>query len=1310
LRKSKFHLSAIFIIIGFLMLVSIGGVQGSVLNLDEPPSDTDQVIWDAIQKEVASRPEAFLFEAYDWELSQVTYSEDLSQAVAWLNPLDPITGMTIATEPMVVIVTLSPGGNTSLSSDWQVIFREDETWNTTAPEVMELLPQELATEWTNALEAPKSSEAPLVALGGFKLPWAAGLTKNLVWSTEHTSCPGNDCYYAFDFADGSMFPLLAAKGGTVQYAFDDCVNGVTDCTNKIILKDSSTNPVSYQIYLHLAQNSIPAALHNAGTVVLQGQYIGNVDDTGYSSGHHLHFMVHQSSYPLWGPSVDITFRDVSINWDVATQGGRPRTQAGAQIWPGEWQTSYTSGNVGANPPTGGLTLPTNKQTVTTQTLATSGWGSDNLGVTRLQLIAYFEDAWHEVGASQTANPFSYNLNICSANIPIGPFDLALRVWDYEGNQSTTPLGTRHLVNVVACADLPITLCTPDSNQAAIYSGINFTGTCNLLGIGNHNPSQLAPVSSNDTASVLLGENVQLRMYDGDAWSDRRETLANSDRNLVDNPINLDKLSSASVQLRTMAPTLELFVDPSHDPHGPSLANPTAVDSITVAWRADGATKYQTRIFPGTLASAGNCDGSGYLLARSPEWTIVPTWSIGTLPAGNYTWCARGRITDRYNNSTYSEWEMEAFPVMAGTLPSYGIRNLPFSNNVESGVSDWTPSGLWHLVVDSWNPSNHVWACNNEDFDIGDDVYGGGDLTSPPIMIPTGGATLRFKYRYETESDQVYWDQRWVQFSQNGGRFQNLIQLNDDVMNTWLTSPVVDLSAYANSTVRIRFHFSTTDKYYNGELEGWLVDDISISTPTPQGCEESLNNTVTTATPITIGSTISDGVCPAGDVDFFEFFATVGDKLIATVDAVQLEPVSLLDTYLVWLDQDKYGNSPLAENNDLQPGVMTDSRLYFLIPETGNYYLKIKSADHPSSGGSNYNYTLTLRQQPVTSDAVPPSLAMIYPTIRDGVPAGAANLSAISDDSGSGVNRVEFWWHSPDWAFGHWQLLASDTYADDGWNAPFIGNSYSDGQIGALVVMAYDNEDNASLVVDWEVVIDDSPPVTGFEPLPVITYGNGIFLSWTAMDSYSAIQDFDIQYQEDGGAWLTWLANIPGGQRNAWFLGDSGHVYNFRMRGKDKAGNQESYPGFAEVTTTTSGSCTPDVYEQGVGDDLSTDASELELGVYQENHNYCQANDPDWMKFVAQAGQVYLIAIWPSQTSPLGSSVDLYRSGDSNPLLHREALDLLKPLMIKWQAPADDTYLLRLSPLLPGIMGDNTGYSVRVGPGTWIHFPIISISE
>jgi hypothetical protein len=42
--------------------------------------------------------------------------------------------------------------------------------------------------------------------------------------------------------------------------------------------------------------------------------------------------------------VDITFRDVDINWDAGTQGGRPRLASEASWYGGSGRTYYTSAN------------------------------------------------------------------------------------------------------------------------------------------------------------------------------------------------------------------------------------------------------------------------------------------------------------------------------------------------------------------------------------------------------------------------------------------------------------------------------------------------------------------------------------------------------------------------------------------------------------------------------------------------------------------------------------------------------------------------------------------------------------------------------------------------------------------------------------------------------------------------------------------------------------------------------------------------------------------------------------------------------
>ena len=282
---------------------------------------------------------------YDWYIDFTIFDSTGNQALLWLAPIDPETGEVIATEPRRALAT-----RLFITSDWQIILEYD-------PEFLNALNASALIESDYVTQSGPPSEIKTergtTVYGGYYLPWQAGLTKRLTWSIGHTSCyPVELCTYAFDFADGSMFPLMAAKPGYVYHWKDTCINGATDCTNSITLEDRSTTPWTYQIYLHLAQNSIPAALKQLGAPVLQGQYIANVDDTGASSGHHVHFMVvtkdtlykSKSGY-YFGYSVDITFRDVTINWDPITQGGRPRLPNEARDYGGEGQTSYTSGNV-----------------------------------------------------------------------------------------------------------------------------------------------------------------------------------------------------------------------------------------------------------------------------------------------------------------------------------------------------------------------------------------------------------------------------------------------------------------------------------------------------------------------------------------------------------------------------------------------------------------------------------------------------------------------------------------------------------------------------------------------------------------------------------------------------------------------------------------------------------------------------------------------------------------------------------------------------------------------------------------------------
>ncbi len=385
----------------------------------------------------------------DYQVDHIQVQDDGQMAIIWLAAFDPETGELLAREPELALAILDQDG------EWQVLFEDDPDFSDSFID-FQFAEMSLQGEIIPPSEVmPKSGQV----FGGYYLPWAAGLEKRLTWSVGHTSCwPIHYCTHAFDFADGTMFPIVAAKGGTVFHWRDSCPNNTSTCNNSITLQDRSTDPWTYQIYIHIAQNSIPSELKQVGAPVLQGQFIANADNTGPSTGHHLHFMVvtertrifSSGLQSVWGVAEDITFRDVTINWHAPTQGGRPRLPYEAAEYGGQGQTHYVSGNKPAIPPTGGLSAPANKTYVTNRNLTVSGWGQGDFAVAKMEIMANFAGSWVRIGSEQTANPFTTTVDLCNTSIPNGPFTLGLRVWDYAGNPSLI-MTPRKLIKNVECS-------------------------------------------------------------------------------------------------------------------------------------------------------------------------------------------------------------------------------------------------------------------------------------------------------------------------------------------------------------------------------------------------------------------------------------------------------------------------------------------------------------------------------------------------------------------------------------------------------------------------------------------------------------------------------------------------------------------------------------------------------------------------------------------------------------------------------------------------------------------------------------------
>jgi murein DD-endopeptidase MepM/ murein hydrolase activator NlpD len=612
-----------FIIIGLLVaLLVLTGCKvapntdagGNTPQLPQPKTLSDPT-WialnQAIQKAISGREDVLGYLLYNVSIDSVQYSSDGNLALVWTSLVDKTTGLVQSGEPGLVI-----GHKRSNNGTWKVVLQADKTF----AEELQAIPDSMLAADRKAQYMPgkQPSSKSGAVYHGYKLPWAAGQTKYLTGSIGHVltykSCP-TTCLYAFDFADGTQFQVMAAKAGMVKYAVWQYPDGNTTNTNYLVLEDDTTSPTTYMVYYHLAQNSIPVALRTPGTRVYQGQYIANADDTGASTGNHLHFMVHATPNSVWGTSVDITFDDVTVN------GGRPRTCAevssfpdyGTQCMPGNKYTSGNSGDMAL--PTGGITSPTTNMKVTTQSVLVSGWMKDDVQVASGQLMVKTNSDWAPIGPVLSGTSFTTPLDLCAAKIPDGAFSLSLVVTDSAGKTSAANTGLLNLTKLDACPVQP-PVCTPGEKQAALYTEHDYQGNCQLLEIGNYASLKSQPnVKNAQTRSVQLGSDVSLLLYSATNYDGTQELFQANDANLSDNSIGDQAVSSVKVANRIQLPAAPVLTLPT---------GTTSEDSVTLAWTtADGVETSARLIGPNNFS-------------QSLDWQSGGSWQIGLLAAGNYT--------------------------------------------------------------------------------------------------------------------------------------------------------------------------------------------------------------------------------------------------------------------------------------------------------------------------------------------------------------------------------------------------------------------------------------------------------------------------------------------------------------------------------------------------------------------------------------------------------------------------------------------------------------------------------------------------
>lgn len=1219
----------------------------------------------ALQEAIRStNGEVLAFVIYQVAIDHIQFTPDRQTALVWLAMIDPTDGQVIATEPGLAIADRQ-------GEEWQITLQANAAW----AERFEKLPAGLLPEEYRAYfdTAAKEDNAINTVYYGYKLPWGGGQAKTVEGSIGHFliyhSCSEAACRYAYDFADGTMFPLLAARGGTVKRWYDGCTNGDENCTNYLVLEDRSTSPYTYQLYMHLANNTIPAELKSVGVNVNQGQFIGNVDDTGYSTGHHLHFMVHTNPSSYWGNSVDIRFDDVDVN------GGVPRTENETTTYPqygtGFHQNDlYVSGNALAIGPTGSLTQPQNLTTITTRSLSVSGWGTDDRGVIKMQVRARTVDSgWFDLGAAQTGSAFTAEIDLCAAGIPDGPLTLALQLWDVEGN---TGYDTQYrtIYKQHTCQPIP-PACQPSANQVALFTLENYTGSCQLFDPGSY---VLNGVLNNQVRSLSVGDNAIAVLYTGNNFDERRESWATNDPNLADNPVDMDSAGSLRVLSRATPPVAPQIVTP-HNTESQLL---TSNDSILLSWiPGDGATEFSASL-----------NGPGGL-SRVLDWQTIPTWNLGSLPGGVYTLTVSGRSPAGATASTVN------FVVYTASLPAGTPRSLPYENNFENTDSEWSATGLWQrdnptLGSGSNARSTYTWGfTDGVDYDNGG--IRGGNLTSPPILIPAEGGKFFFEYYYSLADEQTVWDERWLQISVNDSDFVNFYQFQNDRMNAWLISPLFDLSAYAGQTIRLRWYFHTVDGMNNGAA-GWFIDNLAVySNPPVTSCIDiPANDTPAQATTIVpYGRSDKLFLCPSGDLDYYTFEAQAGDTLNLWIEAQSVG--SSVDGVLYLLDSD--GASVLAWSDDPASGVY-DPKLKFQFTHTGRYYLRFRDYRHPGFGGVNYYYYINIYLA-----SAPPQVTISYPN-SIWLPVLPIQLTALVNNPGGQTSKVEFYRHSSNWNEPAWTLLGSDTNGSNGWTLNYTPSLDTD-QGATLFVRAVDRSGQTGGAIRWNLGVDSTVPYATFQPLPSQTESTYIPLSWSAGDSGSGLAVMELLFQINQGSWQPWTPLVALNVRKAGYLGQPGQSLAFRLNAQDAAGNLAS-PA-SQTSTVIETSCTPDIFET-VGDNQMANAVHLPAGIFQE-HNFCAAADEDWLSFTASETASYLVMA-QSLSGGAAASLEVYNFSGTL-LFSTAAPEFGASAALRLEVTQGESYYLRIQPIDPNLQGSQVRYQAWVGPGFWVHLPLIN---
>ena len=1105
--------------------------------------------------------------------------------------------------------------------------------------------------------APLAPDQP-----GLRLPWPRG-ESHCVTNASHPGYIAID----FDYPNGvTGDAVLAAAAGEVVLRENDIPTGTyidNNYGNFVKLRHSGGY---YTLYAHLDYHSITV---NVGDQVGQGCKIAEANNTGMSSGDHLHFELRNPSNQTIWP----VFEDCSC---TPTTGGCSVSQ----------QVDCGSGTCSApslNSPSDNYTETNPSRNVSFTWSAPSDCTPDGYTFrvstsSNMDIVSGLPDRGeggtstsHTFGSEWDNQDLYWSVRACKPCTPYTP----------------GPWASSRRFRIDPQEDPP---CNPNENQIALYADTDYRGACVTLGVGQYpNPGHLGSLGNDNAESIKVGAQVEASLWEHENYSGRTSSYSADDSSLWNEEIGGNAVSSVRVEVV------------QHEPDPPSRVSPPdgatfeEGEDVEICWTDTGDRYY------GTVWS-GNCSVNGVFGYDPPHYATCKTLSHTYLPGGcEINWLMEAELdgrrsapseiwyfvvkpkaptnlsaqatscsevdlswTDNSDNETGYQIYRDGSPIrQAGanatsyhdgslaedTNYSYYVKAYrgsiysDASNTANAHTPDCPPADTEPPEVTWLYPvlDGEVYTCRDEviqleaiatdnvavervhfyrwdhpdqqNYDIDTD-YSSPDQASLDCSILNIGWNQVNAKAYDTSGNASDWRHIWVNrpepqpdlrphtlsgypypvvpSSVAGTHEVNTLYAGVPTYFDWhwinsgnaTAAGAFYVELWVGSDRHVRYPYADYQAGWSGGFDDWSTPIQEPGWHTVQlvtdpdgtiseydegnnswemdfywenlcGDEHELNNEPSRATSITYGQTKSAYICDAGDLDYYQFTGQSGDKVVIDIDA--RVHGSDLDSYVFLLKSD--GETVLAQNDDAEGSL--DSKFGVQLPHDGTYFVKVREYSHPNGGGSSYGYDLR-----VHLDNGDPTGDITSPVDDAWIDPNWQTIEATAADAEGGVYRVEFLWHSADWANDDWEWLGSDTYGSNGWSLDFDTSDKPEQRGAAFYIWPFDWVGNYGHGSSWNLGIDRTPPTVSAEVDQM--YDDAPFRDfwvnwWNGFDNLSGIATYDVQVRDGAGG--TWQ-DLATGTTSTYhqFVGEDGHTYYFRARARDYAATW--VPMLAEMVT------------------------------------------------------------------------------------------------------------------------------------------------